>query len=31
VEDHLAAVEALTENKAVVEAVPEQVELTEQP
>ncbi|HXV98378.1 MAG TPA: DUF1269 domain-containing protein [Anaerolineae bacterium] len=28
VEDHLAAVEALTENKAVVEAVPEQVELT---
>jgi uncharacterized membrane protein len=29
VEDHLAAVEALTENKAVVEAVPEQVELTE--
>jgi uncharacterized membrane protein len=28
VEDHLAAVEALTENKAVIEAVPEQVELT---
>jgi uncharacterized membrane protein len=29
VEDHLAAVEALTENTAVVEAVPEQVELSE--
>jgi uncharacterized membrane protein len=30
VEDHLAAVEALTENQAVVEAVPEEVEITEQ-
>jgi uncharacterized membrane protein len=27
VEDHLAAVEALTENKAVIESLPEQVEL----
>jgi uncharacterized membrane protein len=30
VEDHLAAVEALTENKAVVEAIPEEIVLAEQ-